>query len=192
MIVIALCGPANSGKTTVAKYLARAYGARVFAFAAPIKDILRRGFAMSEDQLYGSLKTTVDERYLQSPRDLMLKLGDGIRVALGADFFAKQTLSKLSGTGLVVIEDLRFLSEAEALDAWCETFGEEGYIWRLDTPWREITSDPTHQSESEWEIIVPDRTIASNKASLDDLYREVDHACIDFGIFPVLSSIEAP
>src|SRR5678809_1072818 len=109
-LVIGLAGPAGSGKSSVGAYLAEHYGAHRYAFANPLKELIRRAFDMTEAQLYGTQrdKETKDPRYNVSPRWLMTHIGtEGIRSVFGPDIWAETTLKQIceERPKFAVIED---------------------------------------------------------------------------------------
>lgn len=197
-VLIGIAGPAGSGKTTVANYLARTYGARVYALATPLKEIVRRAFSLSDEQLYGSqaVKEAIDERYNVSPRWLMQRIGtEGVRNTLGQDFWTKYTLQLIEAhrPKLAVIEDVRFWSEAEGIMDYAFHDNRslpEAYIWKLQPFWCEAKGD--HQSESEFDKLPHHHVITPPQRTLKALYEEIDKACAKFGILPTLHSQEAP
>lgn len=86
-ILIALFGPAGAGKSLAASILVERWGARRFALADPLKDLVRDGFSLTEAQVRGTQaeKEAVDPRYGVSARWLLQRVGtDG----LGVDFWA--------------------------------------------------------------------------------------------------------
>lgn len=65
-MIIALCGPARSGKDTVADVLTEFFGANKVAriqIAGPLKRCCREVFDWTEEHTDGSLKDVPDERY---------------------------------------------------------------------------------------------------------------------------------
>lgn len=191
MKVIGLLGPAGAGKSTVAEYLVKKYGARRHSLATPLKQIVQRAFDLSDEQLYGTQaqKEAVDPRYNVSARWLMTHIGtEGIRTTLGEDFWAEHLVRTLqtNRSNIAVIDDVRFVNESRVIramfnfDRFDHSQGSvlnDAIIWRLEAPWRESAADPTHQSEAEWLRAEYDYAIAPLGPSLDDLYRLVDDAC---------------
>lgn len=198
--IIGLCGPAGSGKTTAAGYLARVYGAKVYAFATPLKQIVGNAFGLSYSQLYGTQaeKEANDERYNVSPRWLMQRIGtDGIRHVLGDTFWANLILADIrqDRPKLAVIEDVRFESEATAVrfelnrGPFDTTAERLGYVWRLDNPW--YVDDADHPSESEWQRCPYDAALVPAEKTPEALYREIDAACRKYGIYPHIFDAES-
>jgi hypothetical protein len=197
VIVIGLCGPAGSGKTTIAEYMARTYGARHFALAEPIKEIVYKAFGVPRESLWGTQaqKEVVIPGLGMSGRQLMQKIGtDGIRAVLGNSIWVRHTMGLIheaciEGGRLAVVADVRFLSEAVGIRLAPELIGPR-YIWKIDHPWLRTADE--HQSETEWRQVRADHVISTPTKSLDTLYLAVDRACAKFGIKPTLTSIEAP
>jgi hypothetical protein len=121
VIVVSLLGEAGSGKSTVANYLVKEFGFTRLSLAAPLKEIVRRAFELTEEQVYGDFeaKEKVDPRYNVSPRWLLQRIGtEGMREVFGKDvwidFLCRTIFDDLDG-GRYVIDDLRFVNEAERL-----------------------------------------------------------------------------
>lgn len=74
-MIFGITGPAGSGKSLAAEYLAVNYGYTKAAFADPIKSMLKIGLRLSDDQVNGLLKSELDERYGVTPREMMQTLG---------------------------------------------------------------------------------------------------------------------
>lgn len=128
--VIALTGPAGSGKSTASKYLVEKYGYQLVKFAGPLKDMLR-AIGLSEAQIEGELKEEPCE-WLQgaTPRHAMQTLGtEWGRKCMGEDFWTNLWRSRVDGAlafgGRVVVDDCRFPNEA----AEVRKFG--GVVWQL-------------------------------------------------------------
>lgn len=187
-VVVGLCGPAGSGKSAAARYLARVYGARTLVIADPLKELLIGAFPeIPRDSLWGTQeqKQQVIPLLGLSGRALMQRIGDGYRSAIGP--LVQLTTSKIAGYrgSLVVVEDVRFAAEASALRAGFQT-----YIVRLNPPWL-VTGD-RHTSEAEWRTIECDAEVSTETPTLDSLHSAVDRACAMLAIKPELHSLEAP
>lgn len=190
--IIGLLGPAGSGKSTAAKYLAEKYGARRYAFADPLKDIVRLALDFTHEQVYGPQKSkeAVDPRYGHSPRWFLQRVGtQGVRAVLGADFWWQYTLDQRimrDRPALAVIEDVRFVNEAAGLDRLgARVPGLDSSIWRLEPIVEGVsTADPTHASEAEWSKAPYDLRIAPRALGLEVLYAELDRAAAYCGLTP--------
>ncbi len=196
--IIGICGPAGSGKSTVAERLESHYGARRYAFADPLKEMLMRTFDFTYEQMYGSQqdKETVDPRYGHSPRWFMQRVGtQGIRHTFGEDVWWKMTLDRIKADepALAVIEDVRFVNESIGIHRAFETrvritgtmdeyrdVQHHGLVWRLEPPGFVATADPTHASETQWSLCKYDYKLTPQYRGLDHLYDCIDalaHEC---------------
>lgn len=194
--IIGLLGGKGSGKSTVCNYLVQKYGAVKYAFADPLKEIARRVFDFSEEQLYGSQETkeTVDPRYGFSPRWLLQKLGtEGIREVLGQDIWWETCLARILNDGpeLAVIEDFRFHSEVDGFLGINDMLydGESGetpvMIWRIeradDAPPMPNENDQ-HQSEQEWATARHTHLLKPVVHGIPALYSAIDRLTFDCGL----------
>lgn len=135
MKLVGLCGPAGSGKSTVAAYLAQHYGAARYAFGRPLKAICVRTLDLAPQQVDGTQaeKEAVDPRYGFSARKFIQRLGtEGFQTVLGKDFWINLCLWQVveDAPDLAVIEDVRFVPEARAVT--------EGRVGSIDV---EVTYD---------------------------------------------------
>jgi len=122
--IIGTCGPAGSGKSTVASHLVERYGAGRYAFADPLKQLCIRTLDFAHEQLNGTQaqKEAVDPRYGFSARWFIQRLGtEGVRTVLGPDFWWRYALARISidAPDLAVIEDVRFVNEADGVRGTC-------------------------------------------------------------------------
>ena len=159
-MLIALCGRAGSGKSTVAKFLAEKYGAKTHSFARPLKGIVKDFFGFTDEQVYGTQaqKETVDPRWGMSPRQALQKLGtDCIRKHLGDDVWRDAVLDKIdySDDSIHVIEDCRFQNEAAGIRE------KGGVVVKLICPDRRSFADEIHPSEASVDFILGDVTIVA-------------------------------
>lgn len=128
--VIALTGPAGSGKSTASKYLVEKHGYQLVKFAGPLKDMLR-AIGLSEAQIEGELKEEPCE-WLQgaTPRHAMQTLGTQWgRACIGPSFWIELWVRRVNQIiaegGHVVVDDCRFPNEAD------EVRDLGGVVWQL-------------------------------------------------------------
>lgn len=182
-IIVALCGPAGAGKTTVANYLVEKYGAQRYGFAMPLKEMVKRALDFTNEQVYGAQeqKEAVDPRYGHSPRWFLQRIGtDGCRATFGEDFWTKQCLDMIwrQNPRLAVIEDMRFIDESKAVHAERRA---NGYVWRLWPPGDDVAleraaSAGSHVSEEQWKHIDADLELTPAVRGIEHLHALVDHA----------------
>lgn len=174
--IIAIMGPAGSGKSTAAEYLVERYGAVRYSFARPLKELVRRAFDLTDAQVYGSQadKEAIDPRYGHSPRWLLQRIGtEGGRAVFGESFWTDQalTLIKREAPALAVIDDCRFVTEAQAVRAV-----GGGEVWRMRCIDGAQSSDAgTHASEREWRDAPADVELAV-KYGLEHVYLAIENA----------------
>jgi hypothetical protein len=181
--VIALCGPAGSGKSTVANYLVERYGAQRYGFATPLKEMVKRALDFTDEQVYGTQeqKEAIDPRYGHSPRWFLQHIGtEGCRAVFGQDFWPKMCLDTIvrQNQSIAVIEDMRFVNESEMV-----LFDPRvnGFVWRLwpvddcESAARMATAGQ-HASEEEWSMVHASLEFHPGKRGPEHLNMMVDEA----------------
>lgn len=130
--LIALCGPAQSGKSTCADELATYYGYTLVKFAGPLKDMLR-SLGLTEAQIEGNQKE-IPCTFLngKSPRQAMQTLGtEWGRDLIGRDLWVNAWTARCNQIirlgGRVVVDDCRFDNELQAIRA---LGGKAVKLWR--------------------------------------------------------------
>jgi hypothetical protein len=175
--LIGLCGLAGSGKSTAADHLVSKHHFRRLRFASPIKRMIRCllieagvGLIEAVEMVDGSLKETpTDLLGGRSPRYAMQTLGvEWGRDLIAPDIWRRILLSKVTrclSEGLsVVVDDVRFESEAEAL----KEFG-----FSIIAVKRPGTMFTVEQHSSEQQIITYDR-IMLNNGPVEKLHADLD------------------
>lgn len=196
MKIIGLLGAAGSGKTATSQYLVEKYGAKLYSFAKPLKEIILRAFDLSPDQVYGTqkMKETVDPRYGVSGRWLMQRIGtEGIRAVLGPDFWWEYCLGQIlmDMPELAVIDDFRFANEVDGFLSLNDAdYAPMVDIWRIESPDPESEADPEHQSEAEWSSCNYTRLIKPEVRGLVELYDAIDHAAFESGLLPAVEVLK--
>lgn len=182
-VVVGLCGPAGSGKSTVAGHLIEKYGAKLHGFARPLKEMVKRALDFTDEQVYGTQeqKEAIDPRYGHSPRWFLQRIGtEGCRATFGEDFWTRQCIETIwrQNQPLNVIEDMRFLNEADAV---LDDTRISGHVFRLWPP-QDATSIEraidagAHASEEQWRQIPYAIEIRPQKRGIPELLALVDAA----------------
>lgn len=164
MMILGLCGPAGSGKTTLANLLINS-GWRRTRFATPIKSMLFQ-FLIQQGldeptvwrMLDGKLKEAPTE-YLcgKTPRHAMQTLGTEWRDTIDKNLWVeawKRQIRQFPDSTRIVVDDMRFVHEAEAVQ---DMGGKIANIKRSNT-----ATVASHLSETEYKSIVPNFLIENN------------------------------
>lgn len=124
-MIIGFCGKKRSGKDTAAEAVLAypEYGFKRLAFADPMRKIVQELFNFREEQMNGTdaQKEAGDSRYIRpdgkhlSARYAMQKLGTEFGRACCPDIWVRKTLAKAQWYHNVVITDVRFRNEIEAI-----------------------------------------------------------------------------
>lgn len=75
MKLLGITGKKRSGKDTISDYLVEKYGYIKYAFADPLKMGVKEMFGFNDQQMWGSDKDVIDERWGVSPRDIVTIMG---------------------------------------------------------------------------------------------------------------------
>jgi len=180
MRLIAFCGRAGAGKTTAAKRLVKAHGYVRAPFAAGLKTMLASLMRMQgadEDEIAELIDGAAKEdrcRYLAgaSARRAMQTLGTEWGRAIDPDFWIKVWRAALPDCERIVVDDLRFANEANAV----HDLG--GLVVRIDRPDAPALSAKVaaHASEA-MAGVMPDRVIVGG-GPFENLWEQVDELAI--------------
>lgn len=175
--IIGIIGGAGAGKTTASMYMKARYGTKLYALADPLKVVVSEAFDIPLETFHGTQrqKSTIDLRYELSPRELMQRVGDGIRAGLGTDTMVNRCLDQIrkEQPEIALVTDVRRLNEVDALRA----AGAE--LWRLHyAPDLERPAYP-HPTETEWKTCYADIELEPGVGGVEQLYTCVDMAFRD-------------
>ena len=115
--LIGITGPAGCGKDTLGRLITTmdsSFSCR--SFAEPMKTMLSTGLLLTDEQLHGNQKETVDPTYECSPRHMMQTLGtEWGRNHIHPDVWVTALKAKWEADGCppTVLTDVRFENEAE-------------------------------------------------------------------------------
>ena len=117
MVVLAFAGRKGSGKDTACDFFVKQYGFEKQSFADPLKESCLQVFDLTPNQLWGTDKDKMDERYDRTPRHLMQLFGtDWIRDQISESFWVDKLIKRCtSSSKSVVISDVRFANEVDAV-----------------------------------------------------------------------------
>lgn len=175
IMLIGICGQKGAGKDTLGDYIIEKYGYSQYAFANPLKKIIKELFDLSDEQLFGSLKETVDPRWNTTPRILMQYIGtelfrnqlkklipelscENLWIRKFHDWYSKQADNN------VIISDIRFIDEFDAVKQ------NGGLIIKVT---RDLEYSDDHISEQFFQTVEPNYTVENN-GTMEELYIQID------------------
>lgn len=179
-MIIGLSGYAQTGKDTIADYLVKNYGFTRVAFADPIREAIYRlnpKIAIA-DMRDVPLATAVDGLGWESvkvdssdARWLLQRMGTEVgREMFGENFWVDQAMKKASQYDKVVITDVRYPNELEAIKK------ASGQIWRVIK--NDIGAVNRHASETALDDYDFEYIIFNNDTK-ESLYESVDNFMTD-------------
>lgn len=167
--IIGIAGPARAGKDTVAKLIKQEYRCMTYAFAEPLKAMLR-ALGLEERDLESGRKDEINPDFQASPRFMMQTLGtewgrDSINEHIWVIVAAKriQRLNHAQPDATIIITDVRFENEADFVR-------RHGFLIHVERPIKRIDGS-THRSENPVNILDSDHIII-NSGGLEDLREE--------------------
>ncbi len=152
-MIYGISGYKGSGKSTFGYLLGEAlirlnFRVQHDAFANPLKRAVEVALGMSEEQIYGDLKETLDPYWGITPRYAMQTIGtEWGRNLLGPDVWVKSMNLRYEKdpNQMWIIGDLRFRNEV----AWIKSKG--GILIRIQSPNAAYQKGDAHQSECDLE-----------------------------------------
>ncbi len=211
--VIAIIGPAQAGKTTIASELQTRYGFQRFRFADTLKNMIMT-LGCSRDHVDGD-KKEVPLALLcgKTARHALQTLGTEWRNMIGKDLWAVQTVESIAkeaekGAGhfdvpfFVAVDDMRFVHEQDILKEELDTLtvrvwdSRKAYpykrMWLARRAWgralmKVIPALYIHESEAWWNVLPADAVI-DNCGTLDELYQKLNGVLMEHQGFEPVSS----
>ena len=116
-MIIGFSGKARCGKDTAGRIL-RDYGFIRMAFADPVKETAAAIFGIPLPTFHDErLKERPDPRWNLSPRQMLQALDAPLKAAFGPDLWVKRWAASCPKNADIVVTDVRFDLEAEAIIA---------------------------------------------------------------------------
>lgn len=183
--IIGITGKKYSGKDTIANYLVNDYWYEKMAYASPLKETCRILFGFNDDQLYGTKKEEIDERWAVAPRkvfqyigtDLFRKQMNNLIPGLNDGFWVKclseQIKLKLEHdpNSLIVVSDIRFQNEIDEL----KKLHNDVLIIRVTRPSLDATNkSDTHDSENMIDKLSCVDYDVVNDSDIESLYNKIN------------------
>lgn len=176
--IIALCGYKSSGKDFVANYITKKYNYRHEKISKKLKNTIQMLFDLTDDQIEGTQKEMIDEKWGVSPRKLMQFIGtDVFQYKLpeilpdcNRTFWIKSMCNEIKEKKCenIVISDLRFVHEYEYFKEHMVNYN----IVIVEIVNNKIFKNDTHISESEFDMIPKDYVV--NNELNDNICKEID------------------
>lgn len=127
MKVLGISGKRGTGKSLLADYLQRNHGFMRVSLANPLKEMCKREYGLTDDQVYGSLKESptqyrrTDGSFF-TPRDIMIREGC-LKRSINPDFWLEKVYFTINvyskhishAVDKFVIDDIRFKNEVNWL-----------------------------------------------------------------------------
>lgn len=168
---VAICGRAQSGKTTAARLMVTHADYRTASFADPLKRMLLKGFGdglgLEPKHLWGSDEDKNMPLEIfggKSARYAMQTLGTEWRNTIDKDLWVKHMLRRLKTTDaeFIVIDDMRFQHEYEAMvEAGVTIIG-------IESPFQGTTNG-AHASE-QWDFKSTGMPVIQNDGTPEELW----------------------
>lgn len=181
-MLIGLLARRTYGKDTIADYLVEHYDYKKVSLATPLKEACRVLFNFNDEQLYGSLKETIDPNWGIAPRQMYQYLGtdifrhdiNKIMSNIGDNFWINnikiqyQKALQQDPNTKFVISDVRFQNEVDII----HQLG--GIVIKIERYLDINNTTDTHESEKSIDFIKNYDIIIENTGTIDELYIKVD------------------
>ena len=175
--IIGIVGRRQVGKDVIANHLKSNYNYSIKKFASPMKESLKILFDLSNEQVEGNLKETIDPRWKCSPRKIMQFFGTEIMQfklqelmpELKREFAVKRMFINPLNEPKIVISDVRFQHEVDIIKS------QNGILIHVfrDIHYYDYVID-NHASEASLDYLTCNYDIYNDK-SVNDLVKSIDN-----------------
>lgn len=173
MKVILLSGWSTSGKDTVGKILEKSHGAKLFAFADVLKQIVAKEFDFPIEWAYSEEGKNRLLSNGKTIREMLIKRGQEIRKEKGTEYFAKivaNQIQTLESEQIIVITDWRLPIELQTLE---EILSYSIYKVRIQRKGQIQSPIKDSETESQLDMFPFDFVIYNDGLSLESLESEI-------------------
>ncbi len=177
MKVIGLGCTAQVGKDTAAEYWEKKFPGTVkrVAFADKLKQVCMLLFDLSYEQCYGSkeIKETIDPRWGMSPREILQKVGEGMRkiypdIWVDTVFYTTIPDHQKDGYDFFVISDVRYPNEGDKVHK------EDGTLIKVLRAAGGVEVGADHSSETAMKDYTNFDFIIDNNGSFEEYFETLD------------------
>ncbi len=184
MRLVGLGCTAQVGKDTAAEYLEKKYPGRIkrVGFADKLKEVCMLLFGLSHEQCYGpkEVKEAIDPRYGMSPREIMQKVGDGMRkiyadIWVDTVFYTTIPQYEEEGYDCFVISDVRYPNEGDKVHA------EAGTLVKVLRDGAGVEVGANHSSETAMKNYTDFDFIIDNNGSFEEYFAKFDELMEEIG-----------
>lgn len=167
-MIIGFIGLKGSGKTTACNIIKRNIGAFQHNFKDALVAEIKRNFPDLLNELSNIYRMGIDDLFKFKPpamRYLMQNYGTEVRRKDDSNYWIKQWLKKLPNNGIILVDDVRFINEAQTIKA------RGGKLIRLVR--EDMINTDNHQSEVEQDLIVTNYVIKTKEGEEDLLEKKL-------------------
>lgn len=152
--IVGFAGKARSGKSFAGKLLAQAIDGHCVGFADGVRQSAAATLGLGTEVYTEEWKSEVDPEWDLSGREILQRIGHGLRESLHPEVWIRSLRAHLEGLAecsrgthlLVCICDVRYRNEVDAIRAWG---GVVHYISRAGQGIRLVGAEAAHPSEND-------------------------------------------
>ncbi len=178
---IGLNGYARSGKDTVAAFLVAEYGYRRIAFADRLRNLVVALFPSVAESLNDAGGDWDKAKEDPEVRRMLQGVGVAARTHVGPDVWITAALSSVRDDERIVVSDMRFVNEADALAA------RGAALLRIERPCTKPIN--SHVSETALDRYDGFHAVLVNDATIEELHDRVRTALSEMSLAQVTAGV---